>query len=73
MAKDAQVPEIRAAVVCPACAFPTPVPTGSSVAVCACGAVIRVPAVPPWPPSVARTSPDEIPTTRPELRVEPEP
>lgn len=40
----------RAAVVCPACAFPAPVPAGSSVAVCACGAVIRVPAAPTWPP-----------------------
>jgi len=67
MAKDAQIPEIRAAVVCPACAFPAPVPAGSSVAVCACGAVIRVPVIPTWPP-VAREIFDEIPTTRPELR-----
>jgi hypothetical protein len=67
MAKDAQIPEIRAAVVCPACAFPAPVPAGSSVAVCACGAVIRVPTIPTWPP-MARTSSDEILTTRPEVR-----
>ncbi len=73
MAKDARIDEIRAAVVCPACAFPAPVPAGSSVAFCQwCHAVIRVPVIPTWPP-VARTSPDETLTTRPELRVESEP
>jgi len=72
VAKDARIDEIRAAVVCPACAFPAPVPAGSSVAVCACGAVIRVPATPTWPP-VAREIFDEIPTTRPGASVESEP
>jgi len=67
VAKDAQIPEIRAAVVCPACAFPTPIPAGSSVAVCRCGAVVRVPAIPTWPPVAREISPETL-TTRPEVR-----
>lgn len=51
--RDGDDQEPLAVVVCPSCAFPVEIPRGSTVAVCWCHAVVRVPEAlykaPAWP------------------------
>lgn len=49
-----QTPEPFAVVICPSCAFPVEIPRGSTVAVCWCYAVVRVPEALYKAPAVSR-------------------